>query len=66
MGVSWGVRETTVGRLVRKVEALLTKCGQCRLPSQRQWYQPDWEWQVRVVAVGAMALERPQKTETLL
>lgn len=40
IGVSWGVHETTVGRMVKKVEDLLVKCGQFRLPSQRQLYQP--------------------------
>jgi len=37
--VSWGLHETTVGRIVRKVEDLLVKCGKFRLPSQRQLYQ---------------------------
>lgn len=40
IGISWGVHETTVGRIVRKVEDLLIKCGKFRLPSQRQLYQP--------------------------
>lgn len=61
IGVSWGVHETTVGRIVRKVEDLLIKCGKFRLPSQRQLYQPGWEWQVLVVDVGEMEIERPKK-----
>lgn len=40
IATSWGVHETTVGRIVRKVEDLLIKCGKFRLPSQRQLYQP--------------------------
>lgn len=40
IGVSWGLHETTVGRIVRKVEDLLIKSGKFRLPSQRQLYQP--------------------------
>lgn len=66
IGVSWGLHETTVGRLVRKVEDLLVKSGKFRLPSQRQLYQPGWEWKVLVVDVGEMEIERPKKTETLL
>ena len=31
IGVSWGVAETTVGRIVRKVENILIKCGKFRL-----------------------------------
>ena len=61
IGVSWGVHETTVGRIVNKVEELLVKCGKFRLPSQRQLYQPGWEWKVMVVDVGEMEIERPQK-----
>lgn len=33
IGVSWGLHETTVGRIVRKVEDVLVKCGKSRLPS---------------------------------
>jgi hypothetical protein len=61
IGVSWGLHETTVGRIVRKVEDVLVKCGQFRLPSQRQLYQPGWEWTVTVIDVGEMEIERPQK-----
>jgi hypothetical protein len=61
IGVSWGLHETTVGRIVRKVEDLLIKSGKFRLPSQRQLYQPGWEWKVMVVDVGEIEIERPQK-----
>lgn len=61
IGVSWGLHETTVGRIVRKVEKLLVKCGKFRLPSQRQLFQPGWEWKVMVVDVGQIKIERPQK-----
>lgn len=62
IGVRWGVHETTVGRIVGKVEDLLVKCGKFRLPSQRQLYQPGWEWNVMVVDVGEMEIERPKKS----
>lgn len=61
IGVSWGVHETTVGRIVSQVENLLIKCGKFRLPSQRQLYQPGWEWQVMVVDAGEIEIERPKK-----
>jgi len=63
IGVSWGLHETTVGRIVRKVEDLLIKSGKFRLPSQRQLYQPGWEWKVMVVDVGEVEIERPQKNK---
>lgn len=65
IGVSWGLHETTVGRLVRKVEDLLVKSGKFRLPSQRQLYQPGWEWKVMVVDVGEMEIERPPKNRNV-
>lgn len=63
IGVSWGLHETTVGRIVKKVEDLLIKSGKFRLPSQRQLYQPGWEWKVMMVDVGEVEIERPQKNK---
>jgi hypothetical protein len=63
IGVNWGLHETTVGRIVRKVEDLLVKCGKFRLPSQRQLYQPGWEWKVMLVDVGEIEIERPKKNK---
>lgn len=66
IATSWGLQETTVGHLIRKVEDLLVKCGKFRLPSQRQLYQPGWEGKVLVVDVGEMEINAPKKTEPLL
>jgi hypothetical protein len=65
IATSWGLHETTVGCLIRKVEDLLVKCGKFRLPSQRQLYQPGWERKVLVVDVSEMEIERPQKNRTV-
>lgn len=66
IGTSWGLHETTVGRIIRKVEDILVKCGKFRLPSKRQMYQPGWEWKVMVVDVGEMEIERPQKNRNTI
>ena len=63
IGTSWGLHETTVGRIVRKIEDLLVKGGKFRLPSKRALYQPGWEWKVMVVDVGEMEIERPKKKQ---
>lgn len=63
IAINWGIHETTVGRIIQKVENILVKCGKFRLPSQRQLYQPGWEWKVFVVDVGEMEIERPKKTK---
>jgi len=65
IGSSWGLHETTVGRIIRKVEDILVKCGKFRLPSKRQIYQPGWEWKVMVLDVGEMEIERPQKNRNI-
>lgn len=64
IGVSWGLHETTVGRIVRKVEELLVKSDKFRLPSQRQLYQSGWEWKVLVVDVSEIEIERPKKNRS--
>jgi len=64
IGVSWGIHETTVGRIIRKVETILVQCGKFRLPSQRQLYQAGWEWRVLVVDVGEVEIERPKKNRS--
>lgn len=61
IATSWGLHETTVGRIIRKVEDILVNCGKFRLPSQRQLYQPGWEWKVLLVNVGEVEIERPKK-----
>ena len=63
IAINWGIHETTVGRIIQKVENVLVKCGKFRLPSQRQLYQPSWEWKVFVVDVGEMEIERPKKNK---
>lgn len=64
--MSWGVHETTVGRIIRKVEEVLVQCGKFRLPSQRQLYQPGGEWTVMVVDVGEVEIERPKKNRNVI
>ena len=64
IATSWGLHETTVGRIIRKVEDILVKCGQFRLPSQRQLYKPGWEWKVLMVDVGEVEIERLKKNRS--
>lgn len=66
IATSWGLHETTVGRLITKVENLQVLCSKFRLPSKRHLYQPGWEWKVMMVDVSEIEIERPKKTEPLL
>lgn len=63
---SWGIHESTVCRIVRKVENILIKSGAFRLPGKRELHQQAYEWKVLVVDVTETPVERPKKTETLL
>jgi len=57
---SWGIHESTVCRIVRKVENILIKSGAFRLPGKRE-LQAAYEWQVLVVDVTETPIERPKK-----
>lgn len=65
IGTSWGLHETTVGRIIKKVEEVIIKCGKFRLPSKRQLYEPGWQWKVMMVDVSEMEIERPQKNRNV-
>ena len=63
IAASWGLHETTDGRIIKKVENVLTKSGTFSLPSQRSLYQPGEEQTVMIVDVGEMEIERPKKNK---
>ena len=58
---TWGIHESTVCRIVRKVENLLIKSGAFRLPGKRELNQGAYEWKVLVVDVTETPVERPKK-----
>lgn len=61
IGQSWGIHETTVGRIVRKVEDLLIQSGEFRLPGKKVLHQPDKQWSILLIDVSESPIERPQK-----
>lgn len=63
IAASWGLHETTVGRIIKKVENVLIKSGTFSLPSQRSLYQPGEERTVMIVDVGEIEIERPKKNK---
>lgn len=58
---SWGIHESTVCRIVRKVENILIKSGAFRLPGKRELNQKAHEGKVLVVDVTETPVERPKK-----
>jgi hypothetical protein len=65
IGTSWGLSESAVCRLIRKVETLLISSGQFSLPGKKQLYQNAEHWDVLVVDVTESPIERPQKNSAL-
>lgn len=61
IGLEFGVSEATVCRTMEKVEALLVKLGQFRLPGKRQLQQAAVSWEVVVIDVTEVAIERPKR-----
>jgi transposase len=56
------VSEATVCRTIDKVETVLVQSGQFRLPGNRQVQQAETEWEVMVVDVTELVIERPKKS----
>jgi Helix-turn-helix of DDE superfamily endonuclease len=59
IGLDFGVSESTVCRTIEKVETLLVRSGQFRLPGRQQLHQNTWMWR-------RVPLSAPKKTETIL
>ncbi len=62
IGLEFGVLEATGCRTIDKVETVLVQSGQFRLPGKRQLQQAESEWEVVVVDVTEVAIERPKKS----
>lgn len=63
IGKSWGIHESTVCRIVRKVEKLLIRSRAFRLPGKKQLHQSAYKWKILVVDVTETPIERPKKQQ---
>ena len=61
IGLDFGVSESTVCRTIAKVETCLVQSGQFRLPGKRRLLDPASDFEVVVVDVSEVAIERPKK-----
>lgn len=66
LSVSWGVSESTVSRIVRRVEDTLIKAKQFHLPGKKALRTPGHQFQVVVVDVTETPIERPQKNSAVV
>jgi hypothetical protein len=63
IGVTYGVSEATVCRTIRKVEDVLTKSGEFRLPGRKVLQPSDTLIEVVLVDATEQAIERPKKSK---
>jgi hypothetical protein len=63
LGQDWGLHESNVSRLVRKIEDILIKCGKFSLPGKRRLLEED-SLTYTIVDVTEMMVERPKKSRS--
>ena len=65
IGQSWGVHQSTVCRIVHRVEDKLIKSGKFNLPGKKALSSTETEWSVVIVDVGESPIERPKKNSVI-
>lgn len=63
LGQDWGLHESNVSRLVRRIEDILIKCGKFSLPSKRRLLE-EAGLTYTIVDVTEMTIERPKKNKS--
>ncbi|NES85931.1 MAG: transposase family protein [Moorea sp. SIO2B7] len=61
IGQSWGLNESTVDRIITKIENILIKSKSFRLPGKKQLLKSSNEISVVIVDVTENPIERPKK-----
>ena len=59
---SWGLHESSVCRIIRRVEDILTKSRAFKLPGKKRLQPADHEIEFVVVDVAETPVERPKKS----
>lgn len=62
----WRINESTAYRIIRKVENVLVKSPEFRLPGRKQLLKSESGLEIVVVDVTETPIERPKKTEKVL
>lgn len=62
---SWGLHESNVCRIIRRVEDILSKSRAFRLPGKKRLQPADHEIEFIVVDVAETPIERPKKSKSL-
>jgi len=61
LATSWGLHESSVCRTIRRVEDILTKSRDFRLPGRKKLQPADHEIEFIIVDVAESPVERPKK-----
>lgn len=62
IGITYGVSEATVCRTIRKIEDVLTKSGEFRLPGRKALQPSDTVIEVVLIDATEQPIERPKKS----
>jgi hypothetical protein len=62
LATSWGLHESNVCRIIRRVEDILTKSRAFKLPGKKKLQLADHEIEFVVVDVAETPIERPKKS----
>jgi hypothetical protein len=62
LATSWGLHESNVCRVIRRVEDILTKSRAFKLPGKKKLQLADHEIEFVVVDVAETPVERPKKS----
>ena len=62
LATSWGLHESSVWRTIRRVEDILTKSRDFKLPGKKKLQPADHEIEFIVVDVAETPVERPKKS----
>ena len=64
LATSWGLHESNVCRVIRRVEDILTKSRAFKLPGKKKLQVADHEIEFIVVDVAETPIERPKKSRS--
>jgi hypothetical protein len=65
LATSWGLHESNVCRVIRRVEDILTRSRAFKLPGKKRLQPADHEIEFIVVGVAETPIERPKKSRKL-
>jgi Helix-turn-helix of DDE superfamily endonuclease len=64
IGQHWGINESTAYRIIRKIENILVKSPEFRIPGKKQLLKSELELEIVVIDVTETPRERPKKKRT--